>query len=539
MKLLSNLTIKQKILTIPLLSVLGFLVYLLFNYVTAEQNHQSLERITTSYMPAVESTDQLREMLDNIKESHKQAVLAFDKALLGNSREIMNQAEQSFGDLQRLDSGDAREIEHIRQQYQAYFDHGEKTTRGIIDESLEFEQMQSMGKAGDDLKGRVEAAIASLRDKKLNDIQKVIDEERKNSQAAIMAGIVLVIVIVALTGLLAMLVAGMISRSVGDVVSSLRIMSEGSGDLTKRLTGSSRDEIGQLVATFNMFVEKLHGMISNIRSDTDELEKISEDMLGHAEGTRTSIIQQKKETDQIAAAINQLNTSSHAVSQSAAYTSEATHSADAETSVGKQLVTETVEVIHVLVREVEEASSVIHKVDEEAGRISGILDAIRGIAEQTNLLALNAAIEAARAGEQGRGFSVVADEVRHLANRTQDATKEIASMIEQLQNGAQDAVSVMNKNVNRAQETEVMAMKAGESLDEISSMVSRISQMSCEIASAAEEQDTVTGEVNKNIQNIQEYSEATDKRSNAMSISSEELDKRVASLKHLVGRFRL
>ena len=213
------------------------------------------------------------------------------------------------------------------------------------------------------------------------------------------------------------------------------------------------------------------------------------------------------------------------------------HSAQQEVNRGNEVVSNTVQTINTLASEIQATAELVHKLGEQSDDIGQVVDVIRGIAEQTNLLALNAAIEAARAGEQGRGFAVVADEVRTLAGRTQQSTQEIQQMIEQLQAGAQKAMQAMQASENRTNEGVAKAASAGDSLGSIHSSVNTITDMSAQIASAAEQQSAVAEEINRNIIEIADIADQNSTASNQTASASAELSRLSNELKKMVAVF--
>lgn len=227
------------------------------------------------------------------------------------------------------------------------------------------------------------------------------------------------------------------------------------------------------------------------------------------------------------------------VAQNASEASNSVNLVKGKAHNAQRVVEQSIDSISELADSVTKASETIQNLAAETENIGSILDVIRGIAEQTNLLALNAAIEAARAGEQGRGFAVVADEVRSLAKRTQDATEEIQAMIEQLQSGAHSAVSVISNGNEIAQNTVEKSAVVGEALSEISQDITSVSDMSMQIASATEEQSATVDLINKNVDSInQSFADVTE-TSHQVKGSSSELKAVADDMHNLIKTFKV
>ncbi len=347
------------------------------------------------------------------------------------------------------------------------------------------------------------------------------------------------VIVLVLAGFVAMLFRIMIVRRLIKLDNNLEDVASGNGDLTKRIQVTSNDLIDRIGRHYNEFVEKLHRTISEVVSATAQISASSNKMQKATDESRTDIMQQSSEIDLAATAINEMAATVNEVAKNAATAAESAQNADSESRLGMDIVNNTISSIGDLAKEVDSASEVINKLEKDSESIGAILDVIRGIAEQTNLLALNAAIEAARAGEQGRGFSVVADEVRTLANRTQESTEEIHSKIAKLQAGTQNAVKVMNEGKSRAQLSVDMAAKAGSSLKSITEAVATITEMNTQIASAAEEQSSVSEEINRNIVSVRDYSQKSSETVEQSAESSKMLTQLASNLGTLVDKFKV
>lgn len=333
-----------------------------------------------------------------------------------------------------------------------------------------------------------------------------------------------------------------ISRNVVDplcrTAKYMREIAEGEGDLSKELPVDGNDEVAMLADGFNRFVRSMRELVVQVSTSVHSVGASAEDLASTAEHTSAAIRNQQMETTQIATAMTEMSSTVHEVAQNTAETARAAEVAEKQAERGQGVVTSAVDSIRGLVKEVQEASEIVQRVNKDSSRIGTVLDVIRGIAEQTNLLALNAAIEAARAGEQGRGFAVVADEVRSLARRTQESTEEIHEMIESLQSSVGDTVRAMDSSATRAQDSQEKADRVREVLQEITQSMDSISQMSAQIATAAEEQSHVAEDINKSVANISQVTEQNAADAVKTSSSSHALAGHAEALVKLVGRFR-
>ncbi len=329
-----------------------------------------------------------------------------------------------------------------------------------------------------------------------------------------------------------------IGKKLEQLSAALQEIAEGDGDLTRRLDESRKDELGEVAHWFNLFVGKLQHLMGDIKGSTDSLTNSAQQLSQVAEKSNSEITEQQMQTDQLATAINEMAAAVQEVAHNTQQAATAADKANQEAGNGRNIVNGNIDAMDSLASEIQKASAVIHQLQSESNEIGGVLDVIKGIAEQTNLLALNAAIEAARAGEQGRGFAVVADEVRTLASRTQESTQEIQNMIERLQSRAQEAVKVMDENQAQSQAGVENASRVNDSLQNINTAIEEISDLNTQIASAADEQSHVAEEVNRNIQQISQCTDAAVGGSEQVARASEDLTQLATQLRNLADRFK-
>ncbi len=363
-----------------------------------------------------------------------------------------------------------------------------------------------------------------------------IDQEVTVATSTIVTVLVLALVLAAVGWWLGQI---LLVKPIRQAADSLEELSQGDGDLTAQLNIKTGDEIEELANAFNAFVAKLHDSIEKVAAVNRELSYSSGSLSEAITHTSQNAGQQFDEVQQVSSAINQMAATSQQVANYASDASNSINEALAKSNEGQAVVNTTVASMRELEDNINRSGQVVGQLHEDSKNIGSVLDVIKAIAEQTNLLALNAAIEAARAGEQGRGFAVVADEVRTLAQRTQASTTEIEEIISKLQIQAQTTVDEMSASQYKAQEVMGNASKAGEALVAINGAIEVTTNMNLQIASAAEEQTSVSEEVNRNAVNIQGLADDTNQQAQGTMEISQRLAALTAELGRVTGQFKL
>ncbi len=357
----------------------------------------------------------------------------------------------------------------------------------------------------------------------------------------LLVGIAVVIALTVLVGRkLVQVMLDPLNYIVGSLTFIAKDIERGDVDLTQALQPPGKTKVGDALAKgTNTMLEKFAVTLKEFSEATNSISASTHTVSSLVNESSQNMRTQRIETDQVATAITELSASAEEVSRNAQLGADATKVADEEAQNGAKIVNEAVDTIQELAGSLSNASNVIHGLEEDSESIGSVLAVIQGIAEQTNLLALNAAIEAARAGEQGRGFAVVADEVRTLASRTQVATEEIKTIIEQLQARSKEAVAVMAKGCDNANSGVEKATAAGKALNDIASKVADIDDMNALIATAAKEQCSVAEEVNQSVIRISQLTEQTTEGSSQASQASQELELQASRLKELASHFKV
>ncbi|MBB1296059.1 MULTISPECIES: methyl-accepting chemotaxis protein [Pseudoalteromonas] len=319
----------------------------------------------------------------------------------------------------------------------------------------------------------------------------------------------------------------------------MKDISQGEGDLTRKLNESGNDEISELSRSFNLFALKMRESLVHVAQSANDVSEHAHTVDDSSRTSHSFIELQNDSSTQVAAAMEQMTHQIHDVSRNAEAAEQAAKDAAQNASTGKNVVAQTITAIETLSSNIETVSRVTEDLANESHNIGSVLDVIRSISEQTNLLALNAAIEAARAGEHGRGFAVVADEVRTLASRTGQSTDEIQTMITKLQEGAKAAVEAVKSSQALSVSTVEQASSANTSLNEIERLVSIITEMNSQIARATEQQTQAADEVNLRINELSQSTEQSLNNTKQLTDASDNLKQSSEGLSSVVNRFKL
>ncbi|CAM4192885.1 methyl-accepting chemotaxis protein [Pseudoalteromonas ostreae] len=302
---------------------------------------------------------------------------------------------------------------------------------------------------------------------------------------------------------------------------------------------SGKDEVTTMTIDFNSLINDFKKLIYEVNTALTTLNIATDHLSETTAATSSGMQEQLHEADMVATAATEMQATIQDISHNTEAAAKKAESTNQSAQQGRKEVEATVKQINQLSDSLGDASTVVSQLEKDGETIGSVLDVIRGIAEQTNLLALNAAIEAARAGEQGRGFAVVADEVRSLAQRTQESTKEIESIISILQGRTQEVVSIMQRCRTQGGESAAQATKAGELLNSITEDVQTIMEMSTHIATAIDEQSQVASEVNKNVVRIRDIAEDASAHSATNAQTSEEVSEQARVLYKAIDKFKV
>lgn len=460
-----------------------------------------------------------KEYKDNLQQAHDRAIKSIETSDTGTDAE----KQQYLSYLQAWQS-----ISESIVSGAANADDATRTT--LIARSLG-EGFQAFSKA--------RSFLDELEDKRLAHVDNftaLIDHNSNGINRQLIALLILGTLISLATAFFLPLLVTVPLQKISDRIKNI---ASGDGDLTIRVQVDSHDELGELATHVNRFMDQLQTLVKDIRRNTDDVSHSAEELLTVASNGQRAADEQCQAITTVVTAVNELSMAIQEVARNTSNTAQSTKEASSITEQGQQRIGLAVNHVEHLSTHVTQTAQTIVSLEDEAKNVTSVIDVIRGVAEQTNLLALNAAIEAARAGEQGRGFAVVADEVRTLASRTQQSTADIQGMLSQLQQGVQKAVAAMNASAGMTHEAVTSAGEAGQSLKGIGAAVNEITNMAIQIATAVEEQSSVTAEIDKNLVSINQLAMSNSDGATHTAQASQRLSQLSSGLRDRLRHFRV
>lgn len=386
---------------------------------------------------------------------------------------------------------------------------------------------------------KVEDAIHKLNNTKIELALAKYKDSNSVAKTLITTTIILTLVAIAMAILVGFLLTRSIVGPLGRMRSMIQDIAQGEGDLTKRLDASSKDELGETCHWFNVFVEKLQGIISQVAQTTNQVAAASSQLHSTSEQMATGAEEVAAQAGTVATAGEEMSATSGDIAQNCQFAAEGSQQASAAAVSGAKVVDETIGVMNTIAERVRNSAKAVESLGSRSDQIGEIVGTIEDIADQTNLLALNAAIEAARAGEQGRGFAVVADEVRALAERTTRATREIGEMIKAIQSETKGAVIAMEEGVVEVGKGSEKAASSGRALEQILEQINAVTAQVHQVATAAEEQTATTSEISNNMQQITEVVSQTSRGAQESAVAANQLSGLAEELRKIVGQFKL
>jgi methyl-accepting chemotaxis protein len=535
----NNLSIKFKLMLAPLLALVGFLTFLLYEIGISYTNIHRLEELRDRQLPLITSTASNVELLERMSEVFNAVVTTGDKDMVTGAESLAQQLRNNFDVAAKLDAASAQELNAKLDSLDEFYNSAKRLSVGMVDGTLSMSAMGQAAKDKQQLFDQLRDTLAADRQQAEDSFNAAIAQTNNAISHAIMVGIAIAISVAVVMVVISLAVTMLLTRQINSVSSSLKEIAQGEGDLTQRLPTISHDEIGDLVRWFNLIIDKLHMAVKEVVEVEEPLSLAAEKLMMVADQSKQNSHEQKDSSTTLLTAMDELILSVSNIAESAATAASATAEADDDARSGTQKVAATVSSINNLAGEITEAAGVISKLQKDAENVGVILDVIKGIAEQTNLLALNAAIEAARAGEQGRGFAVVADEVRTLASRTQESTQEIQQVIEQLQQASQSAVAVMTQSQEGARNSVEQVEDTGATLGAISTRVASIADMNNQIAAATEEQDATTKLIQSSVSSLSDAADRVVNSTDEVNVLGDQLRNFAQQLSHVAGQFKV
>ncbi|QYJ87602.1 methyl-accepting chemotaxis protein [Shewanella mesophila] len=536
---LNMLKIKHRIVLLTLVAILSFIISLVINNNSVQDNAQRLNRVNEQLFPVMKLATVNEGLMIQLEQNIQSAVTTGEEDTLIIVDKMIKQIGDNLNNISQLLPEESNEAQAMREELIVYHRNAKSLVAEFLKDDVDFNLIKNQAANNADrynkLLKQFNGKQLSFSDQFERSIQNTLDSSERASISMLTIGIA--------ASMFLIVVGFFVNRSIivtiNNVTDSLRNISEGEGDLRARIQYDGKDEIAALVHWFNQFVSKLQSSIADTQKTTESLGLVSNSLLTSCKHSELSVSEQNESVSKISNAMREMFVS---VEHIAAYATNAASEADdanQEAQRGQTVVANAIATINRLSEEVRTTAVVVNQLDAFTSNVHNILNTIRGIAEQTNLLALNAAIEAARAGEQGRGFAVVADEVRTLASRTQTSTEEIQQVLQELSTTSTQAVEAMQRGIETADDGVKSTSLAGEALLSITDKVSAIVVVNEQIAAATEEQHTTSELIQQFVAEIESNAQKVKVTTDELGGVSYDIENVSKQLRTITEQFRV
>ena len=472
-----------------------------------------------------QQSDELLVLMLQLRRAEKDFMLRLDTKYLPRFDDTITKLEQSLS-RSTIDSNTKSQLNSLIATYQNSF---QALVKAQVELGVNLES-GALGKMRESV-SKSDTVVGQIVEETVTHVKNSVSEAQFLAITIFVIAGVIVLVLVYFTSHSIIVPIERVYHSINDI--------RRNNDLSVMIEQTGKDEITIMTTDFNSLIGDFKNLIYEVNGALNTLNVATDHLSESTAATSSGMQEQLHEADMVATAATEMQATIQDISHNTEAAAKKAESTNLSAQQGRSEVESTVNHIRELSGSLGSASDVVSQLEKDGETIGSVLDVIRGIAEQTNLLALNAAIEAARAGEQGRGFAVVADEVRSLAQRTQESTSEIEGIINTLQQRTQEVVSIMHQCRSQGDESASQAIKAGELLGAITEDVQTIMEMSTQIAVAIDEQSQVASEVNKNVVRIRDIAQDASEHASRNAQTSEEVSEQGRVLYAAIDKFKV
>ncbi|WP_186174912.1 methyl-accepting chemotaxis protein [Vibrio jasicida] len=545
-QLLSTLSIKSQVFVPVLFTVILLVIGLSIGIGKLEQ---AFGKVTVSTNSLIVHKEELSSIVDNTYAMRIKAIYSLFRAedVQTLNQELQHRQATNREFLSSIDQieGIQAEVNAMRDAMNHYVDFTRITMTPLLNTkhssnnvSLDFEREYETAMGQYRLAGEAMIGAIDNLSKKLNQI--VTDEVTENGALhsdTITYSTISLVIILSIASLISWLLASYIVAPIRNLQETMREVAK--GNLLVEAEETGKNEVSQLAQDVNQTIHQLRGTVDSLVRISEDVASASTELATVMTQSSANSDQEKQEVEQVASAINQLESTAAEVSTNAQQADSASNEAAKLTSQSLSMFEESTRASAKMADQLNEAANVVTSLKDQSEQIGKVIEVIESISEQTNLLALNAAIEAARAGESGRGFAVVADEVRMLAARTQESTKEIQTIIEELQQQSGHANESMHSSLAMLEDNQSLATEVSRSLSDINNAISDLNAINTQVATASEEQKQVTSDINNNLSTIYELVSQNVTGITQSAAAAQELSGLAENQKHQLKQFQI